>query len=190
MQFPQLRMENRYAQLGLNIIKPVQEIQQPKADLQIKQVPAQLEIRQPMGELTIDTSEGQANLDLRGPLRRARDNADYGYQKVMEAIAQISQEGDQLRAIENKGNAIAAIAFEEGSIYQNSYVLDRTSGDGVEIRYEARRPEINVKFGGAQIEATPQRPIHNYKPGKVEGYVKQWNSLSIEVVGLHVDRSL
>lgn len=190
MQIPQLRMEQTFARLGLDIQKPVQEIRQPKAELNIRQEPAILKIRQPQGVLTIDTSEAQANIDLRGPLRRTRDNADYGYQKWLESIAQISQEGDRLVSIENKGNPIADIAFEESGIYDSKEILAAGSliGDGVEIHYEPRKPIIEVEVRGFSMNPEIKKPIHNYTPGKVTGYMLQWNSLKIDVVGLFVDQ--
>lgn len=190
MQLPQIRMHQTYAQLGLNIKKPVQEIQQPKAELNLRQEPASLDIKQAKGTLSIDTSEAKANIDLRGPLRRTRDNAEYGYQKAMEAIAQIAQEGDRLAAIERGGNPIADIAFEESVIYHNTEIIaaGSTVGDGIEIRYDLQPAKIDVEVHGKQIDPVIHKPIHNYTPGKVEGYIRQWNSLQIDFVGLHVDK--
>ncbi len=191
MRLPQIRMHQTFAQLGLKIQKPIQEIQQPKAELNLHQEPAIVEIRQPKGILTIDTSEARANLDLRGTLRRSRDNAEYGYRKAMEAIAQISEEGDRLAAIENKDvNPIADIAFEESVLYHNTEIIAEGSliGDGIQLHYEARPPIIRVKVGGAHMDSVIHRPIHKYTPGKVEGYIRQWNSLTIDFVGLFVDQ--
>ncbi|WP_139491160.1 DUF6470 family protein [Brevibacillus dissolubilis] len=191
MQIPQLRMQSVFAQLGLQINKPVQEIEQPQAELNLTQEAAILEIRQPKGELTIDTTEGQNNLDLRGILLRTRDNAEYGYQKAMEAIAQISSEGDRLSKIENKGKPIADIAFEESGIYEQTEIMaHHNGGDGIELHYEAKQPEITVEPRGKKMDPVIHKPVHNYTPGKVEAYVNRWNSLTIEVVGLHVDKSL
>ncbi|MFD2369393.1 DUF6470 family protein [Brevibacillus sp. GCM10020057] len=190
MRLPQIRMEQRFIQLGLEIEKPVQEIQQPKAELNMRQEPAILEIHSPRGELTIDTSEAQANLDLRSPRRRIQDNAEYGYQKWLEAIAQISMEGDRLAAIENKGNPIADLAFEDSGIYQGKEIIAAGSliGDGVEIRYEAKKPEINVIVRGVRMDPEIKKPILNYTPGKVRGKIEVWNSLTIDFVGLYVDK--
>jgi hypothetical protein len=190
MQLPQIRMQQTYAQLGLNIKKPVQEIQQPQAELNLRQEPAVLDIQQAKGRLTIDTSEAQANIDLRGSLRRTRDNAEYGYQKAMEAIAQIAQEGDRLAAIERGGNPIADIAFEESIIYDNTEIIAEGSivGDGIEIRYDLQPAKIDVQVRGKRMDPVIHKPIHNYTPGKVEGYIRQWNSLQIDFVGLHVDK--
>lgn len=188
MNFPQLRMESTNAQLGFHIRKAVVELQQPRAQVSIRQVQASLEISQPLGELIIDSSEARENLNIRGPLRSTLDNAEYSIQKLMEGISRMGREGDQLRAIETGRNAIADIAFENTITPDRIYYPSRTVGSGVKIHYEAKRPEINVKLGGTEIEVTPQRPIVNYTPGKVDGYMKQWNSLKVEVVGLNLDR--
>jgi len=190
MQVPQIRMQQTYAQMGLRITKPVQEIQQPQAELNLRQEPAILDIQQAKGTLTIDTSEAQANLDLRGPLRRTRDNAEYGYEKAMEAIAKIAQDGDRLAAIERGGNPIAEIAFEESVLYDNTEIIAEGSivGDGIEIRYDLQPAKIDVHVRGKRMDPVIHKPIHNYTPGKVEGYIRQWNSLQIDFVGLHLDK--
>ncbi len=190
MQLPQIRMQQTYAQLGLNIQKPVQEIRQPKAELNLRQEPAILDIKQAKGTLSIDTSEARANLDLKGPLQRTRDNAEYGYQKAMEAIAKIAQDGDRMAAIERGGNPIADISFEESVIYDNTEIIAEGSivGDGIEIRYDLQPAQIDVQVRGKRMDPVIHKPIHNYTPGKVEGYIRQWNSLQIDFVGLHVDK--
>lgn len=190
MRLPQIRMEQQFIKLGLDIQKPVQEIKQPKAELNMTQEAAILEIHSPQGKLSIDTSEAQANLDLRSPRRRIQDNADYGYQKCLEAIAQISMEGDRLAAIENKGNPIADLAFEDSGIYQGKEIIAAGSlvGDGIEIRYEAQKPVINVTVRGVHMDPEIKKPILNYTPGKVRGKIETWNSLTIDFVGLYMDK--
>lgn len=151
-----------------------------------------MDIRQARGELQIDTSEARANLDLKSSAQRTNDNADYGYQKAMEAIAQISQEGDRLAAIENKGaNPIADISFEESIIYQSNEILAAGSivGDGIEMRYNVKPAQINIQPRGKSMDPVIHRPIHVYTPGKVTGYMRQWNSVQFDVVGLHVDQA-
>jgi hypothetical protein len=192
MRLPQIRIQQTYAQLGLNIQKPVQEIRQPKAELNLRQEPAILDIRQARGELQIDTSEARANLDLKSSAQRSRENAEYGHRKALEAIAQISQEGDRLAQIEHKGaNPIADIAFEETVLYQGKEIIAAGSivGDGIEMRYDLKPAEINIQARGKRMDPVIHRPIHNYTPGKVTGYMRQWNSVQFDVVGLHVDQA-
>jgi hypothetical protein len=191
MRLPHIIMTQIHARLGLNIQKPVQEIEQPQAELNMWQEAAVLEIRQYRGELFIDTSEAKANLDLRGPLRRSRDFAEYGQQKALEAIVRISQEGDRLASIEQKGaNPIADIAYEESVIYGNTEIIAAGSiiGDGIEMNYVARKPTIDVQVRGVRMNPEIKKPVHNYTPGKVSGYILQKNQLTIEVAGLLVDQ--
>jgi hypothetical protein len=192
MDIPQIRLHQTQAQLGLDIQKPVQEIQQPQADLNMSQIAATVEIRSARGILTIDTSEAQANIDLRGPLRRTQDYADFGKQRWLEAIAQISVEGDRLAAIEHKGsNPIAEIAFEDSGIFENTEIIaDSTGGDGIEMNYQYQPIEFQVELGGVKADPEIHRPIHNYTRGKVEGYIRVKNSLVIDLVGTSVDKLL
>jgi hypothetical protein len=179
MRLPQIRIQQTYAQLGLNIQKPVQEIRQPKAELNLRQEPAILDIRQARGELQIDTSEARANLDLKSSAQRSRENAEYGHRKALEAIA-------------HKGaNPIADIAFEETVLYQGKEIIAAGSivGDGIEMRYDLKPAEINIQARGKRMDPVIHRPIHNYTPGKVTGYMRQWNSVQFDVVGLHVDQA-
>lgn len=187
---PQIRMEQTMAQLGLDIQKPVQEIKQPQADLNMEQIAAVVEIHQGPGVLTIDTTEGKENIDLRGPMRRTRDYADFGRQRMYEAIAQISSNGDLLRAIENKGNPIADIAYAQSGIYENTDIIaDHSGGDGIEMNYQPQPVQITVKEGGVKMDPQINPPQINYIRGKVEGYIRVKNSLKIEVVGTSLDKS-
>jgi hypothetical protein len=184
-------MEQTFARLGLNIQKPVQEISQPTADLNMKQENAVLEIHQENGVLTMDASAARENIDLRGPLRRTRDHADFGYQRYMEAVAEISTEGDRLRAIENKGNPIADLAYENSGIYEATEIIAPGSiiGNGIEIHYEAKKPVIQFHARGVSMDPVIKKPILNYTRGIIEGYIQQKNSLKIEVAaGALVDQ--
>ncbi|WP_289140224.1 DUF6470 family protein [uncultured Brevibacillus sp.] len=192
MRLPQITMTQTYAKLGLDIQKPRQEIEQPQADMNMRQEAATLDIRQQQGQLFIDTSEAQANIDLRGPLRRTADHAEFGNRRAFEAVQQISYEGDRLAAIENKGNPIADIAYEESGIYEGTEIIAAGSiiGDGIEIRYEAKKPIIDVQVRGVRMDPEIKAPVHNYTRGKVEGYLLQKNSLRIDAVGTHVDTGM
>ena len=85
----------RYPQLGLNINKPVHEIKQPQAEMNLRQVPAILNIEQARTILQIDSSQARANIGIMTNVQFSDSSADYGKQKALQAIAEKSQEGDQ-----------------------------------------------------------------------------------------------
>jgi len=190
LQIARIQMSQTYLQIGLNIQKPVQEIEQPKAELNLRQEPAILDIRQPLGELTIDSTRARQSIGIRTPMEFSDYNANFGKQKAMEAIAKINEDGDRLAAIDKGGNPIADIAAEGFFTATTPDIPPASNDEGVDVSYQARHAEINVETRGKTMDPQLNPPILKYTPGKVEGYVRQWNRLDISVMGLNVDLSL
>ncbi|KQL46530.1 hypothetical protein AN963_16520 [Brevibacillus choshinensis] len=192
MHIPQLRMESTFAQLGLNINKPVQEIKQPQAEMNLKQVPATLNIEQARTILQIDSSQARANIGIMTSMQFSDSLAAYGKQKALQAIAEKSQEGDRLMRIYTKENAIAEIGREKGlRALEGGYTPPAASDDeGVDISIELKPVVINVQRNGMSINPVTRPPELSYTPGKVEPYMIQYNSLKIDVVGSQLDQMM
>ncbi|MGV3136472.1 DUF6470 family protein [Brevibacillus agri] len=192
MQIPHIRMESRFAQLGLQIQKPVQEIKQPKAEMNLRQVPATLSIEQARTTLQIDSSQARANLGIMTSTQFSESSAAYGRQKAMQAIAEKSQEGDRLMRIYTKENVVASIGREKGMrVLESGYTPPSPSVDeGVEISVEFKPVMINVQRNGMKIDPVIKPPELSYIPGKVEPYMLQYNRLQIDVVGGQLDQMM
>lgn len=192
MQIPQLRMESTFAQLGLNINKPLQDIKQPQAEMNLKQVPATLNIEQARTILQIDSSQARANIGIMTSMQFSDSLASYGKQKAMQAIAEKSQEGDRLMRIYTKENAIAEIGREKGlRALEGGYTPPSSSMDeGVDISAEFKPVMINVQRNGMSIDPVTKPPELSFTPGKVEPYMIQYNSLKIDVVGSQLDQMM
>lgn len=182
MNIPQLQIQTTRGILGLQIDQPVQEIEQPKATQQIEQPAAILEMSTTRSQLTIDTTENRADLDLKSPLRRGNENAQYGKQQLMEGIARRAQEGQQLLRIENGGKAIAEIS-KQNTINDSVPLGIRFVGNRMKVH-------VNITAGSLNINATPQKPVHdvqinkpvhNYTQGKISGQMEQYPSIQIDV---------
>ncbi|MDH4618251.1 DUF6470 family protein [Brevibacillus sp. AY1] len=192
MPIAQLRMESTFARLGLNINKPVQEIRQPAAEMNLSQVPAKLDIEQARLELSIDSSQARANIGIMTSTQFSESNAAYGKQKAMQSIAEKSQEGDRLMRIYTKENAIAAIGREKGlRVLEGGYRPPSASADeGVDIQIQLKPVVIQVQRNGMTMNPVTKPPELSYTPGKVEPYMIQYNSLKIDVVGSQLDRMM
>ncbi|CAM3521153.1 hypothetical protein EDM52_00725 [Brevibacillus invocatus] len=192
MPIAQLRMESTFARLGLNINKPVQEIRQPAAEMNLSQVPAKLDIEQARLELSIDSSQARANIGIMTSMQFSDSNAAYGKRKAMQAIAEKSQEGDRLMRIYTKENAIAAIGREKGlRVLEGGYRPPSASADeGVDIHIQLKPVVIQVQRNGMTMNPVTKPPELSYTPGKVEPYMIQYNSLKIDVVGSQLDRMM
>lgn len=187
MNVPQIRMESQFAKIGIEQVKPVQELEQPPADLSIQQPKADLEIEQIPAKLTIDQSQAWEDMDLKSVLTRSREYAEQGYQDWFEGVGRVAQQGDELMRIENGGDPIVeqAIVNSENPPYEFN-VGWIPSPFSVKIHFEPGGVNIRAKANKPMIEATPNKPIHNYIPGKVNVYVAQYNHLSIQFVNTKV----
>ncbi|MCK6258678.1 DUF6470 family protein [Fictibacillus sp. KIGAM418] len=188
MNIPQLKMESVRGQLSLSITQPVQEIEQPAAELSIEQWPAELDIERTPGKLTIDQSQARADMDLKSISRRIEEFAQKGYSDWLEGMARLSQQGDELMRIENGGNAIASQAKENGESPMLEFnIAFIPSANSVKTNYEPGKVDLNWKVSHPKIEVKVNKPIHIYTPGIVHGGMKQWPSLTISVTGLELD---
>lgn len=189
MNLPQIRLESTFAKIGLQTEKPIQKIEQPRATLTIEQPPADLHIETTPGKLTIDQTQARADVDLKSVFRRTEDAAQQGYQDWLAGLARISAQGDQLMMIENGGNPIADQAKENGEspIYEFNIGWIPSHGS-VKINYQPANVNIDWKLNKPKIEATINKPIHEYTPGKASAYLAERNSLTIDFVGINVDQ--
>jgi Family of unknown function (DUF6470) len=187
MNFPQLRMESTFGRLGLSTQKPVQEIEQPPAEISISQPKAELIIDQTPGKLTIDQTQAWEDMDLKHIFKRIEEFAQNGYQDWLTGMGRIAQEGDDLMRIESGSNAIPKHAeinsenpqyeFNIGFVPSHFSVKTNYQPSDLNINWKTYKPEINIKVN---------KPRHDYTPGVIHGEI-QLPSLKIEVVGLGID---
>lgn len=182
MNIPQLQIQTTRGILGLQITKPTQEIEQPKATLTQQQPAAILEISTTNPQLSVDTTEARAEIDLKSVFRRSEEYAQLGKQGAMEGIARRAQEGQQLVQIENGGKAIAEIAKQN--------VTPRPVPIGIRFIGNHSTIQVSIQPGTTDIKATAQKavnefqinkPIYQYTPGKVTGVMEQYPSIQIDV---------
>lgn len=188
MQVSQIRLQQTYAQIGLRTVQPVQEIQQQPADVTIKQVPAQLEIDRTPAQLNIDQEQAWNELGFKSLPTLTEDMVEYAKQVAYEAVGEIAQEGDQLASIENHNDALMAIAVQKGNPEPADFNVNFIPSAGsVKINFIPTELHLNWKQGGAEIESTQHKPIHQYTPGHTEVYLRQMQHLQIDFVGTNIN---
>lgn len=185
MKLPQIRMESVFARLGLQIEKPVQMIEQPKAILTIEQPKARLEIYTTKGKLTIDQTKAWEERNLQSTSRTTEINAENARLAWLEGIARRRRQGDELMQIEKKGDPIVTQAIENSEGPEKQFNIGWIpSYFSVKFNYKPTQVHIRAIPQKPIIHALPQKPIHEYKPGKVTAYIERWNSLKIDFVNL------
>lgn len=181
MNIPKLQIQSTPARIGLDIQKPVQEIQQPKANLDLQQPKAKMSIQTTKSKLSIDSYEMRESMGYKTSMSRTREIAQQSNQMLLEGIARRAQEGQELMRIENGGNPIAEQAKRSG--------IQPYSGLNIKFIPQANTVKINFEPGTVDIQVEPQKvinnstinkPIHNYTPGKVNVEMLQYPSLIID----------
>ncbi|WJY26128.1 DUF6470 family protein [Sporosarcina trichiuri] len=184
MDIPKLQIQTTPGRLGLQIDKPVQQIEQPRAILDIQQPAAILEISTTRSRLSIDTTEVRADIDMKSVFRRTQEWAQQGRQGGLDGTGRRAEEGRQMMEIENGGGAIPAIAKQNGS--------PPTAPLGIRFVGDRSKIQLSITPGTTTINATPQKPIinaqvnkpiHTYTPGKVTGTMEQYPSIQIDWKG-------
>ena len=70
MNIPKLQVQSTKALIGLTTQKPVQQIEQPGANLDLQQPKAIQTMKTTKPQLTIDTEQARADVDLKSVRRR------------------------------------------------------------------------------------------------------------------------
>ncbi|WP_147535360.1 DUF6470 family protein [Bacillus marasmi] len=184
MKIPQIQLQQTYAKIGIRITKPVQDIEQPPAQMSIKQEHTKMVIDRKPGTLEIDQEQARNEVNLKSPSVLSDDFAQFGRQQLLEAIDAIVQRGNRMAAIKNKADAIVAMATEQTQKPPPDFNIGFIPSYGsVKFDYTPTELQIDWQIGGTQIEILPQKPIHHYKPGKAEVFMSEWPELKIDVLG-------
>lgn len=159
--------------------------------IQIKTTNAQVTIEQPKGKQTITTTKPKAIMNSEKPhviidqyqcfaeaglknyLDLTKENAHFARQKVLEGIARIVDDGNRLAMIDkNMPPAIPELAEKNAWSNQKEFDIGTipSSRPKIEVRGHL---DINWEMGKVNIDYKVNKPIINYKRGKVEYSLKQ-----------------
>jgi len=147
-------------------------------------IPPRLEISQPRGELTIDNTAYYYSVGRKNMTDFGRDNAEFGRQEALQAIAATVEEGNRLAQITKPTNVIADLAFE--SRFSKRLEIDWGPIAAPDIRYQASPAKIEVIRGRVNYNPQPGVVQGNYQPGKVDIRITQYPSVKISTVDVKV----
>ncbi|MER2261227.1 MAG: DUF6470 family protein [Psychrobacillus sp.] len=181
MNIPKLQVQSTKAIIGLTTQKPIQQIEQPGANLDLQQPKAIQTMKTTKPQLTIDTEQARADIDLKSVRRRIEDFAAEGKQGISEGIARRAQQGNELMKIENDGNPIQAQAKQSGrQPYTSLGIKFVPSYGSVKVNFEPGSVDIQTEPQKVINNTTVNKPIHNYTPGRVKVEMLQRASLTID----------
>ncbi|MDQ0254530.1 hypothetical protein J2S74_001909 [Evansella vedderi] len=186
MSIPQINIHTERAEVGITQHRPEMQIRQQSADLHIQQeLAGTLRISKTASKLFIDQSEAFADADLKGPLRRGKENAAAAMQNILQYIAKTAREGEQLKKIEHGGNQLAALAKQKGErapieIGQGTIPANAFR---VQFNYVPSEIAVDVDWPEPQIQITKRDPEVHIPKWQTEVYLQQKQQIAFSVSG-------
>lgn len=185
MQLAQIRMQSTNAQIGMNVQDPVQHLSQPKAVQRIEQPQAKQHIEITPGKLSIDQTAAWEAVDIKPITKRTAEYAQKGREKATEGIKRRARQGNELMMIEKGGNVLRSQAIENGHRAPKQFNVGWLPPvNSVKFHYEQAKVNIDAETYKPRIDVQVSKVTHDYKPGEVTTYLRQKNSLQIDVVNV------
>ncbi len=185
MKLPQIRLESQPALISHETIHAKQTIQQPKAELDIQQPPAEMTIHRTPSKLTIDQAAAREAVGLKSIQKQIEEFADNGRQDLLQGIARVAQQGDELMKIENGGNPLTAQAKQNGEQPEKQFNIGFIPPMfSVKLHYEPTKIDIDWQINKVINNTKTNKPILDYEAGKVEVGLRQKESLDISFVNV------
>ncbi|SDO61627.1 hypothetical protein SAMN04487897_11810 [Paenibacillus sp. yr247] len=181
MNIPRLSIHQTFAQIGIDTQKAQLSIESPRGQLEVKQEAASMDITSPKGELSVDSSAAWSALGKGDHLEWMNQIYSQLQSVALQAIGKIVEDGNRMAMITNPSNSFAEIAANQMNEQNPVEYVGEASNLNVKLNYEMKKPEINITPHQTDIQYTPQKPQISYAPGNIDIYVKQKNSIEINV---------
>ncbi|QXM07420.1 hypothetical protein KVH43_07105 [Crassaminicella indica] len=159
-------------------------IQQPKADIKMTTKLPKVEIHTEPVKVQIDQYPCRAEIGFKNYIDLTKDTASFAKQKAMEGIARIVRQGNEMAAIQNKTDVIPEQAEENAyHLFDKEFNFDLIPKSRPKIDFIGGKVDIKPIEGKVNMDVGVNKPIIDYKMGKVDIYLRQKNSINIEYVG-------
>ena len=174
------------ALIGINTTRGKQTISQPKGEQTIKTTAPKLKIRREAPRVIIDQYQCFAEAGLKNYIDLTKEYADLGHQYAMEGIARRVEDGNRMAMIQkNMPDAIPELAEKNAWDPQAEFNMGTIPRSRPKIDVEGSL-DIDWEMGNVDIQYTPQKPIIDFNPGKVEVYLRQKPSIEMNYVDARV----
>jgi hypothetical protein len=188
MNLPRFDISQTFYKLGWDVQRPSYSFEPGRVSVIVEQKPAEMILNPTHPRVEIDQTECWADMDLKHIFRRNAEFAAEGKHQALQYIAEVTAEGEQMGAIENKGNVIASIAKNKKFLPEHQFAYGNVPGN-FSLRMQGIPGELNMEWreGGVTIDVNQVPFQHNYEMGKITYYTQQKNQLNINVVGGTID---
>jgi hypothetical protein len=142
-------------------------VHQFQADLQISSKLPRVEVQKEQISIQIDQSQCFEEAGLKGIAAMGDDISNRAKAAVLQGIERVAAEGDMLGAVENKGNPIPVIAYN--NLFQEvDYNIELMPRSKPKIDFIGGNLDIRVDEGYTDIQVTPRKPQIDVQLGSIK----------------------
>lgn len=168
-----------------------QEIQQPKADLQLETDHVRMDIETKLPKVNIDQSQCFSEAGLKGIRALLDDMISNSQSAHSKGMSRIVSQGDEMIDIHTGVDAIANQAEYNGfELFNTDITVKSIPQSRPEITVDEGENDIQYNKGESKQNVTVNPPVIRYNPGQVRTSMAQYNSIKFEYVGENVDTKL
>lgn len=171
-----LNINQQYAQIGLNIKEPQIKLQSTLPRVEIQTNPAVLQIESPGPVLHIDQTQCFAESGLKNNAALREDLVSRARSNILEDIAAIASEGDQLAKI--RGATIGTVIANRCP-KSREFTMVSMPQSRPQISFETSLPTINYRPAVLDFNLNEGQVDSNLDWGKVDLYLQQKNSIKM-----------
>ncbi|NSW83217.1 MAG: hypothetical protein HPY90_08065 [Syntrophothermus sp.] len=181
----ELRIEQSFARIGLNIKDPFLNLDVSSPRLNLRSVPPRMEITSRLPDISIDQTQCFADMGKRTPIEFMSYMANLAWALGQQGTERIAAEGEMLASIED-GLTVSDIAFEN-SFDVKEYDVAAVPSHPPEIGFAVYPVNIKVEPGTVETHLEPGAVRGNLDWGQVRAYLLQPPQLDIQYVGKNYD---
>lgn len=179
MQIPQIQIRQQYAQIYIDADIGKQELQQPKATVEMEQIKPEQHFSATRGQLEINQDRTWDALALGGNLKTMSKIYSMASDMALRGLARVVENGNRMADIHLGGNPIAEMAGDWQRTYSEYDFRGEASYDNIDINYTPGELSIETTPGRINMNVEVNRPIHHYERGKLDIYLNQYPKVEI-----------
>lgn len=181
MNLQRLSIHQTLGYIGIQTAPGQLSIESQPGKLSIEQPPADLNIKTPPGDLKINSDAAWSALGVGPNLEWSNNIYSQMPAIAMQGIAKIVEDGNRMADLSSHENAIADLAEEALSDTNPVEYTTAPAIDNVRVQYTPHSPIIEFTPHSPNIQYTPQKPQIDFRMGSVNVYVRQRQSIDIQV---------
>ena len=188
MNVLRLEIQQKNAKLAWDVQQPVYRFEPSRTRLKLEQKPPEMVLHPTPSKLTIDQRQCWADMELKHVFQCIAEAAADGKREALAYIARVTEEGEQLGAIENKGNVIRQLAASKRTLPQHRFAYGNVPGNfSLKISFTPGQLNMDWKISGTSVDVQTTPFRHHYEKGRIFYTMQQKNELHFQITGGHVD---